>query len=108
MVTTGKKAKRDRSKEVVDRILGYLEDGDGVFPPKLDDIICADLLLIRWRAQAPPREVEAVRRCYGEAHALLLYAESDAAAEGRPLNAANRRRVFLRAFAHRARRITES
>jgi hypothetical protein len=73
---------------------GYKPKGGAPYPPRLDDLIMEDLSLIRWRVLAPPAQVEAVKRCYGEAVATFLYAECDAQAEGRPLEEEARRDMF--------------
>lgn len=73
---------------------GYKPKGGAPYPPRLDDLIMEDLSLIRWRVLAPPAQVEAVKRCYGEAVATFLYAECDARAEGRTLDDETRRHVF--------------
>ncbi len=106
---SGKATASDKTGQAIDQLLARLRDlettTDEPFPPSLDDVMGADLTLTRWRAQAPPKHVEAVRRCYGEAHATLLFAQSDAMTEGQPLAEADRRRTFLRSFLNRVHRL---
>jgi len=73
---------------------GFQARGGAPYPPRLEDLIMEDLSLIRWRVLAPPAQVEAVKRCYGEAVATFLYAECDARAEGLTLEEETRHDMF--------------
>lgn len=86
---------------------GQAEKG-AAFPPALDDIIRDDLALIGWRVVAPPAQVEAVYRCYGEAVASVLYTQSDGAFSGVPMNEDARWRMFLRGFRARLEKLPAS
>lgn len=75
------------------------------FPPTLDDLVREDIALIGWRVMAPPAQVEAVYRCYGEAAASVLYTQSDGAFSGAPVSEDAHWRMFLRGFRTRLEKL---